>query len=144
MSIYRKFAPDARNDIYATAVDRQPQAPAVAADPAAEEAARSKRRKGTPMDAPLPRTITWVAKLPRDLQPMELTRTYGRIANLIAASWDDPAATYAYFNELLHDERGTRKGFPPDVMGELLALRTYYTGLHPEATASWADLTKRA
>jgi hypothetical protein len=145
MSIYRKISPETQNDIYATAVTRQPpaHAPMMPAKSAAEEAARSKRRKGTPMDAPLPRTVTWFAKLPKDLQPMELARSYARIVNLLAAAWDDPAATYSYFNELLHDQRGSRQGFPPEVMVELLALRTYYGGLHPETTASWGDLTKR-
>ena len=144
MSIYRKFSPDTQNEVYATAAARRAPAPVVAADPAAEEAARTKRRKGTPMDVPLPRTVAWLARLPKDVRPMELTRTYARITNLIAAAWDDPAATYAYFDELLHDERGSRKGFPPDVMGELLELRTFYTGLHPESTASWDELTKRS
>jgi hypothetical protein len=29
------------------------------------------------------------------------------------------------------------------VMAELLALRTYYAGVHPQIAPSWADVTKR-
>ena len=43
-------------------------------------------------------------------------RSYGRIANLIASSWDDRDATYRYFDELLQDRRGNRKGFPPTLI----------------------------
>jgi hypothetical protein len=142
MSIYRKFARESLNDVQVTAVPRQVQEPA-ATDDAKEEAEQSKRRKGAPMNAPLPRTFTWVAKLPQEVQPIELMRSYARIANLIASSWDDRSATHQYFDELLQDRRGSRKGFPPEVMTELLALRTHYATLHPAPMASWEDLTKR-
>jgi hypothetical protein len=142
MSIYRKFAPDTRNDVYATAIAPKVTAP----DPVAvarEEAEQAKKRRGEPMNAPLPRTLQWAAHLRADVRPEQLLRLYGRIANNLAALWGQPDAMYAYFDELLHDRRGHRKGFPPDVMAELLALRTYYAGVHPQTAASWADVTKR-
>jgi hypothetical protein len=142
MSIYRKFARDATSDVHVNTVTRQVETPAATND-ANEEAEKSKRRKSAPMDAPLPRTFTWVAKLPRDVQPVELMRLFPRIANLLASAWDDREATHGYFDELLHDRRGNRKGFPPEVMAELLALHTHYAGLNPKPMASWEHLTKR-
>jgi hypothetical protein len=142
MSIYRKFAPDATNDVFATASQRIAKVPDSAAL-AREEAEQAKRRKGEPTNTPLPRTLQWAARLPDDVRPNELLRTYGRIANMIASVWGEPDATYAYFDDLLHDRRGHRKGFPPDVMAELLALNTYYAGLHPQFGRSWGDVTKR-
>ena len=32
----------------------------------------------------------------------------------------------ACFHELLVDTRGCRRGFPPEIVNELLALQTYY------------------
>ena len=66
MSIYRKFARESPNDVQVTAHPRQVEEP-VAIDAAKEEAEKSKRRKGAPMDTPLPRTFTWAAKLPPEV-----------------------------------------------------------------------------
>ena len=52
--------------------------------------------------------------------------TPGRIANLLAANWDDAAATTACFHRLLVDSRGCRSGFPPNVTSELLTLQRYF------------------
>jgi hypothetical protein len=142
MSIYRKFAREAPNDVLVNAVAQKAPTPS-ATGAAQEDAEQSKRRKGAPMDTPLPRTFTWVTRLPQDVQPIGLMRLYPRIANLLASGWDDRDGTYQYFDELLNDRRGHRKGFPPDVMGELLALRTYFAGIHPTTSANWEDLTKR-
>ena len=40
----------------------------------------------------------------------------------------EPSACRRDFDDLVYDNRGTRKGFPPDVLVELLALRDYYYG----------------
>lgn len=142
MSIYRKFARDEPNEVHVNTVSRKVETRSVA-DEAKEAAEKLKRRKGAPMDAPLPRTFTWIAKLPHDVQPIELLRSYPRIANLIASAWEDREATHQYFDELLQDRRGSRKGFPPEVMVELLALRSHYAGLNPRPMTAWEDLTKR-
>ena len=94
---------------------------------ARNEAGRRKRSKAEPINIALPRTLEWAFKLPRDVQPHELIRRFGRVANLLAASWDDTEATVACLNELLIDTReGCRTGFPPKVVDELLVLQTYY------------------
>jgi hypothetical protein len=141
MSIYRKIGPDSVNEIYSIAVP--PEAAEPGTPKTSEDPEKARLRRGEPMNSPLPRTLTWVAKLPRDLRPAELLRSYSRVANLIASIWDDPPAMNAYFADLLHDRRGNRKGFPTAVMAELLALRRHYGGLHPEPTIAWGDVTRR-
>lgn len=93
---------------------------------ALNEEGRRRRSKAEPSNAALPRTMAWAARLPREVQPEELMRSFGRIANLLAANWDNADATVAYLHELLVDTRGCRSGFPPKVASELLALQRYY------------------
>jgi hypothetical protein len=93
------------------------------------EGGASDRRKAEPVNVPLPRTLAWAAELPGEVRPHMLLRSFARIANLIASQWDEPKALYAYFGELLIDRRKDRKGFPPEVTRELLALREYYSFL---------------
>ena len=93
---------------------------------AAREEVAKLKRKGEPTNLALPRTKEWAANLPPDVQPHELIRTFGRVANLLAASWNDSEATVACFYHLLSDTRGNRKGFPPKVKTELLTLQSYF------------------
>ncbi len=60
-------------------------------------------------------TLTWMAGLPKDVRPMVLARRFPRIANSIAESWRRVARCEEYFNTLVVDSRGNRKGFPPEV-----------------------------
>ena len=71
-------------------------------------------------------SIVWLRTLPRDVRPMVLVKQYPRIANSIALRWNRADACRAYFIDLLVDRRGTRKGFPADVHGDLTTLRDYY------------------
>jgi len=145
MSIYRKFAAETKNEVFATTVTEPNKDLAAVSGTAAarEEAERAKRGKGVPVESPLPRTFQWIAKLPREVQPIELLRQFGRIANMLAMNWNDPEATFAYFDQLLVDRRGNRKGFPAEVSSELLRLRSYYTGLNPPPPVMWDHLHKR-
>ena len=61
MSIYRKIAPDPKNDVHATTISPRPKPveASVRADAEREEAERSKRSKGEPIGSPLPRTFQW-------------------------------------------------------------------------------------
>ena len=83
----------------------------------------ARRRKAAPANVPLPRTLDWAEDLPSSVKPTALLRQYARIANVLAATWDDPKALSPYMDGLLRDNRGNRKGFPPDILSELLALR---------------------
>ena len=122
-SIYRSSIGNATNTGYL-----EKKSEAQLRDAAARnEAGKSKRSNGEPTNVALPRTLEWAFKLPLDAQPHELIRPFGRVANLVAANWDDTEATVACLNDLLVDTReGCRTGFPPKVVDELLVLQTFY------------------
>ena len=77
---------------------------------------------------------------------------FPRIANLLAANWNEPIAFHGYMNNLLVDRRGGRQGFPSDIKNELIKLRTAYElrntdhasalepGGSPDQTSSSSDL----
>ncbi len=83
-------------------------------------------RKAAPIDRPLLRTTMWFARLPEDVRPHALLRRYARIVNVIAAAWGDAKCFRVYMESLFTDTRGNRRGFPPDVLSELVMLRRYY------------------
>ncbi|MBX9794255.1 MAG: hypothetical protein K2Y02_08175 [Burkholderiaceae bacterium] len=68
----------------------------------------------------------WVRSLPARLRPLALCSSYARLANRMAAVWDDPNQTEALFDELLIDHRGGRHGFPPLVAAELMRLHHFH------------------
>ena len=145
MSIYRKIGKEVRNDVYSISGPLETKEPEAEerVDPAREELERRKRSKGEPINVPLPRTSAWAATLPLDIQPRELLRSFGRIANLLAAHWDEPEATHAYFDQLLTGQRRNRQGFPAEILAELLALRRHYADLHPRTSYAWQEIRKR-
>ena len=57
---------------------------------------------------------------------MALARHYPRLANRFATAWNDKASVALVFDDLLADRRGTRRGFPPAVEANLLALWRYW------------------
>ena len=73
-------------------------------------------------------TIDWLASLPPNVRPLALATKFPRVANRIAKEWREPSTCRRDFDDLVYDKRGTRRGFPPDVYVELLALRDYYYG----------------
>lgn len=64
----------------------------------------------------------WLRRLPGRDRPLALCSMYPRLANRLAAAWEDPAQTEAVFDELMIDRRGGRLGFAPLVAGELMRL----------------------
>ena len=123
-SVYRTIDGDQPNR-YST-VPRAQKSQLELREAAAREEVEKLKRKGEPTNLALPRTKEWAANLPPDVQPHELIRTFGRVANLLAASWNDSEATVACFYHLLSDTRANRKGFPPKVKTELLTLQSYF------------------
>jgi hypothetical protein len=91
----------------------------------------SQLRKAQPVDRLLPIGQGWMARLPQRMTPSALAAEYPRIANLLALQWNDRRACSAYFEELLTDRRGGRKGFPDAVYGDLLKLRDYFYASQP-------------
>ena len=82
-------------------------------------------------------TLTWMARLPKDVRPMVLAARYPRIANNIANLWRRVARCEEYLDTLVVDRRGNRAGFPPDVAQELTNLRGFYAELHPDNGSYW-------
>lgn len=76
-------------------------------------------------DAPslAPDTDAWLRALPGLTYPRALTTQFPRIANTLAQARHDPEALRTQFHDLLHDHRGGRRGFPFEVLMDLLALR---------------------
>ena len=95
------------------------------------------RRKAQPANLILPATRTWMNSLPLDYRPQALGIRFPRLLNLIAASWDSPRDCTAFISSLLHDQRGGRKGFPPEVLADIHDLRVYFAKLHP--LVDWED-----
>jgi hypothetical protein len=89
------------------------------------------RRKAQPADVLLPATRRWLDAMPDEYRPLELAKQFARLANLIASTWDNPGDCSAFIHSLLRDQRGGRRGFPPEVMEEIINLRMYFARLHP-------------
>lgn len=70
--------------------------------------------------------IDWILYLPATARPKLLGKRYPRIANALAAAWSDPGLFETRLAELMHDNRGTRQGFPPEIASELDSLARYY------------------
>lgn len=74
----------------------------------------------------------WLRRFPSGVHPKQLCRYYPRIANRIAACWDNASAVSRLLSELLVDRRGGRQGFPPRVVVDILRLhRLHATRLAP-------------
>lgn len=90
----------------------------------------SKQRRQAPLGRLLPATKQWAHTLPRNVVPHALLARFPRIANQLCRNWGEPAGR-DYLYELLVDRRGARRGFPQEVLDELLRLRTHYDSLEP-------------
>jgi len=112
-----------------------PRAPSRIQAPRTDTKDWSRSRKARPMDQLLPTSTKWIESLPVEQRPTALIAQFPRIVNLLALEWRKPAACRAYFDELLIDHRGNRKGFPPDVHEDLQKLRVYYAILTRENAA---------
>ena len=88
--------------------------------------ATKQRQKTTTVNRLLSSTIDWLAGLPPSVRPLALATKFPRVVNRIAQEWREPSVCRLDFDDLVYDRRGTRRGFPPDVYVELLALRDYY------------------
>ena len=101
----------------------------LATAPASEpQQAVLRRRNTTSVNRLLSSSIDWLASLPPNVRPLALATKFPRVANRIAQEWPEPSACRRDFDDLVYDKRGARRGFPPDVFVELLALRDYYYG----------------
>ena len=137
MSIYLKFKSAPRDDLHYFPTQHG-AAHELASRPEIEGLAR---RKANPCEELLTTTGRWYASLPTVVQPEVLRAHFPRIANGLAAGWHDRDTTTRYFDDLLTDGRGGRRGFPADVLEELHRLKTFYEALNPAPDDVWRSST---
>jgi hypothetical protein len=89
------------------------------------------RRPKRPTDRALSGTaIDWLLGLPEGVRPQRLSERFPRVVNALAEVWIDPEERQVSLDKLLGgDGRRNRKGFPPEVHQELVALRDWLTAL---------------
>ena len=139
MSIYRKFTSIPRDNFQYFSTQRAASHELVP-QPGSEWLAR---RKANPCEELLSTTVRWYASLPLAVQPELLRARFPRIANGLAAGWNDRDTTKRYFDELLTDSRGGQKGFPAALLEELHRLKTFYEALDPAPDDVWRSASLR-
>jgi hypothetical protein len=102
------------------------------------------RRRSQTEELIAPTTVRWLAELPPNARPRRLPIEFARIANALSRHWSTRPACLAYFDDLLIDKRGNRRGFPLDVVLELAALKSYFeTVLYPAPQTVWEEISVR-
>ncbi len=103
--------------------------------------ARQQSRRKAPSQSDLkllPESAVWLKGLPLEVKPLKLAAHYPHVVNRICSLWTRPTHLDRYMQELLHDTRGNRKGFPLGVALELTTLHEYYVSeVYPVATTVW-------
>jgi hypothetical protein len=137
MSIYRRTDRVSPNDLHNAEGDARR-----AAGP--ESKAEFAKRRTEPANGLLKPTFAWASTLPIEIQPRSLLYKFPRIANLLAAMWPDPNSFRRYVDDLLVDKRGSRQGFPVEILRELFELRAYYDETHPDSAMPWEVMSRNA
>jgi hypothetical protein len=88
-------------------------------------------------------TVAWMDALPASLRPVALARDFPRIANRLGEIWKRPARCDEYFQQLLIDHRGGRKGFPAEVAMEISTLASHYAATHPYRRSIWDEVLRK-
>jgi hypothetical protein len=70
-------------------------------------------------------TDNWLHALPVGVRPLHLQHDFPRIANDLARLWAQTRALDLYFEEKEHSPRQARRGFPPLIKEELVAMHVY-------------------
>jgi hypothetical protein len=79
-----------------------------------------------------------LASIEEPARPKELAAAFPRIVNRIASLWGTPRQMNRYFDELLTDKRGNRKGFSLGILMELTTLKDHYqTKVFPIPHDAW-------
>ena len=76
-------------------------------------------------DQVLGNTWNWLSALPKGVRPVHLPSEFPRIANDLSRLWPDTVALDLYFEEKEFSPRPDRRGFPPLIKEELLAIHGY-------------------
>ncbi len=73
-----------------------------------------------------------------------LADRFPHVANKLAELWRRPFHADRYFDELLHDKRGGRMGFPLSVVTEISNVYSYYrANVFPVREDSWGSAMYR-
>jgi hypothetical protein len=90
------------------------------------------RRTPRPEDGHvLGHTDNWLNALPMGVRPVHLQKDFPRIANELARLWADTSALDRYFEEKEFSPRHDRRGFPPLIKEELLAVHVFFLRTRP-------------
>jgi hypothetical protein len=90
------------------------------------------RRSQRPEDGQvLGHTDNWLTALPMGVRPVYLQKDFPRIANDLARLWADTSALDRYFAEKEFSPRRGRRGFPPLIKEELLAMLVFFLRTRP-------------
>jgi len=100
-------------------------------------------RRPAPVEPLGEATRQWLATLAVDVRPWALARQFPRIANKLCELWKRPAQCDVYLKKLIIDDRGTRKGFPPEVAKELSVLAEHYASVYPYRHSIWDDVLRK-
>src|SRR2546423_3921612 len=101
-------------------------------------------RRSEVLETLAPETMQWLASLPAEARPRLLPTHFVRIANTLCRRWPSRNACVAYFDDLLIDRRGNRRGFPIGVVLELAALKNYFEAvLHRAPQTVWDEVSSR-
>ncbi|MCP4286235.1 MAG: hypothetical protein GY792_17605 [Gammaproteobacteria bacterium] len=102
----------------------------------------------TPLDWPEDKILDMEAKslidsLPEEVRPIQLPEKFPRICNKIAELWNDPKLAISFFDELLIDNRGDRKGFPLFIITEISKLKEHFlVSYEPHKLDIWKNNRK--
>lgn len=87
----------------------------------------------------------WLSGLPQRLQPRETAARFPHIVNRLAKLWSSPPSCRLYFDDLLMDHRGGRRGFPLKVASEIVGLKDHYDSVvYPTPQTLWEDISMRS
>jgi hypothetical protein len=85
-----------------------------------------RRRPLSPVDKALTgEAITWMLSLPESVRPEHLAERMPRLANQIAAAWNDKARCLGALRALTVDDRGGRRGLPVAVLADVRGLQQF-------------------
>jgi hypothetical protein len=102
------------------------------------------RRRSGGAEALAPAAVQWLASLPSNVRPKLLPIESARIANAFARKWANVDICLAYFDDLLIDRRGNRRGFPIGIILEIAALKDYFESvLHRSPQTVWDEVANR-
>lgn len=83
--------------------------------------------------------INWLRALPQSLRPHAIPERYPRIINRLARYWNSPSMLELVFKDLLFAKRSGRKGFPPEVLGEIHALYSHFCASQAAPSVEFSD-----